>query len=448
MRGIFLTGILVLLLSGSPETASGSPFDGQPLPAPQLTQPADQSKLPAVGPANLRWTASPAATQFHLRVTPFQGDGPGINVIGNAISAYDIAAPVLGRGPYILLPGMTYSWQVRVTDSPTAAGEGDPSWGAWSPLWTFRTPAPSTALISPVTEPYDRQTITGKSAALRWSDAAPDIFYYEVQVSQDSQFRTGPDAVAPVWHNLVHAGVGPSKRAWATPELSANATYHWRVRPRVQGDGTPVAWSPSHWFFTEQSPPAVVNVRVFSIAEEGYVEGWYGIAGEVINPGSTDLRSPTFKVSFYLDDGSYAGGDSCSAIMQIVKPGAAVPFITYAKPTAGWTRYEVVAQGSVRYSDRTSAFDLAVVQNTGTYQDARGRVHFTGEVANGTSQTLSADVVAVLYDEAGLVLHAERVFGGELGGGEARSFDRAFTEPRGTKEFSRLEFKSLGWVKS
>jgi len=31
--------------------------------------------------------------------------------------------------------------------------------------------------------------------------------------------------------------------SWQTPVLQHEATYYWRLRPRVQGDGTPVAWS-------------------------------------------------------------------------------------------------------------------------------------------------------------------------------------------------------------
>lgn len=66
-------------------------------------------------------------------------------------------------------------------------------------------------------------------------------------MSPDANFGA-QGAVASVWHNLVHGGVSNPLNSWLTPQLQANTTYYWRVRPRVQGDGTPVAWS-SGWSF-------------------------------------------------------------------------------------------------------------------------------------------------------------------------------------------------------
>ncbi len=86
---------------------------------------------------------------------------------------------------------------------------------------------------------------------LRWSDSAAGVFYYEVQVSGDSRFDVNPaTATSFVWWNLVHGGVTNPLDSWQTPALQPSTAYFWRVRPRVQGDGMPVGWSPTFLFKT------------------------------------------------------------------------------------------------------------------------------------------------------------------------------------------------------
>ena len=60
-------------------------------------------------------------------------------------------------------------------------------------------------------------------------------------------------AIASVYWNLVHGGETNPLNSWTVPEgfgLNAQSTYYWRVRPRVQGDGTEVAWSTTWTFHT------------------------------------------------------------------------------------------------------------------------------------------------------------------------------------------------------
>jgi hypothetical protein len=86
--------------------------------------------------------------------------------------------------------------------------------------------------------------------ALTWTHPSPNLFYWEVQVSLDPRFTTDPGAATSfVWWNLVHGGQTTPPNSWVTPLLEPGQTYYWRVRPRVQGDGTPVAWGPT-WSFT------------------------------------------------------------------------------------------------------------------------------------------------------------------------------------------------------
>lgn len=229
--------------------------------SPTLLTPVNGTVMTKMEPIALRWEQVPGGTQYHVQFTPFNNDGPGVNLILDATDRLTIAAPVLGTGPYLLLPGMTYTWRVRATDLATAAGENDPNWGPWSTLNMVTTPPPSAAGVK-ATQPAERTTVTNFTPVLQWSDPDPADFYYEVQLSTDSQFRTDPGtAVASVYTNLVHGGQAQPLNSWMVPAafpLQPSATYSWRVRPRVQGRGVPVAWSPVFSFTT----PAVATAPV------------------------------------------------------------------------------------------------------------------------------------------------------------------------------------------
>ena len=242
------------------------------LSAPSLEGPASGADLPSLG-TPLSWQLPSGAAQYHLQVTPFDNDGPSINFVRSAAASYTIPTPVLGQGPYVMLPGMTYSWRIRATDKAAPTSQDDPTWGAWSDTWTFTTPAPVSETVR-FTSPVDGATLLSTApaglrwndtdtaifyyevkvsrdpsfntapAGLRWNDTNTAIFYYEVKVSRDPSFNTGPaTAISFVWQNTVHGGLTDPLNSWKTPTLEANATYYWRVRPRVQGDGAPVAWS-------------------------------------------------------------------------------------------------------------------------------------------------------------------------------------------------------------
>jgi len=95
-------------------------------------------------------------------------------------------------------------------------------------------------------------TATSLNPTLTWSDGNPYIFYYEIQVSRDSLFDTNPNtAVASVFINLIHGGESRPFNSWVVPAsypLEQGCKYYWRVRPRVQGNGTPVNWPLAFWF--------------------------------------------------------------------------------------------------------------------------------------------------------------------------------------------------------
>jgi hypothetical protein len=220
------------------------------IPKARLDGPDDGLRLADMAPL-FRFALAPGMIQYQLQVLPANGDGPAVNLIRNAESSFLLPAPALGQGNYVLLPDMTYTWRVRATPLTASITEAHPSWGPWEAR-TFRTPAASSGTITPV-QPPDGAQVDTRTPALTWADQNAAIFYYEVQLSADPSFETGPaQASAAVYWNLVHGGQTTPLNTYALPtgfQLAAASRYYWRVRPRVQGDGVPVAWSAT-WSFT------------------------------------------------------------------------------------------------------------------------------------------------------------------------------------------------------
>lgn len=223
-----------------------------PVDAPFLLSPGAGAALTSVA-VSLSWKNPPSVTQYHLQVVPHTGDGPGLDlIVGDTAlvqaASYTIPAPALGRGPYLLLPDMTYYWRVRTATLGSPLGAGDEGWNSWSEIRTFRTPTRSALGVIPVA-PHDGQMLAGPSTTLSWRYTSGDVFYFEVQMSTDPAFETDPEkARASVAWNVVHGGETSPGNSWNTPSLEKGIDYYWRVRPRVQGDGKPVPWSPA-WRF-------------------------------------------------------------------------------------------------------------------------------------------------------------------------------------------------------
>ena len=219
-------------------------------PAPPVqTAPPAGAMLPNFQPL-LLWQNPPGTTQVQVQVAPFANDGPGVDLhIGSATESMGVPPPPQWYG---LLPGMTYTWRVRASNAATFVPVEDPSWGAWSEA-TFRTPAASSDTITPV-EPLNAASVSGFTPSLTWANNQKEVFYYELQLSKDPTFNTDPaTATAPIYSALLHGGVttpGNSYKVPANAPLQQGTLYYWRVRPRVQGDGTPVAWSKTFTFNT------------------------------------------------------------------------------------------------------------------------------------------------------------------------------------------------------
>ncbi|MEK7215412.1 MAG: hypothetical protein AAB289_07455, partial [Chloroflexota bacterium] len=220
--------------------------------APAPVGPANNAQLNNLGPL-LLWTQEAGTTWFQVQVIPFNNDGPGIDlIIGDttqvAASQYQVREPDFGgaEANYVMLPGMSYTWRVRTTKAIAPLLEGQ--WTAWSTLRSFRTGGKSSVTISRVS-PQANGAVASRTPTLVWANSDPTVFYYEVQVSKDQDFGGG---VFLYWE-LRHGGVTSPMDSYTIPgqyPLENETTYFWRVRPRIQGDGAPVAWSSTFSFHT------------------------------------------------------------------------------------------------------------------------------------------------------------------------------------------------------
>ncbi len=226
--------VFLVLLAAAPSP----PIPMVPIPIP--VSPASGSTLAGME-ADLAWNLPMAAgaTQVHLQVTPAHGDGPSVHLLLGAVESFRIPGPPAWYG---LLPDMTYTWRVRTSPAPSRVDEHHLSWGPWSEPWTFRTPTATGSTISPK-DPKDTGQFPG---VLGWQDSNPGVWYYEVQVSRDAGFGQS----APLYWELRHGGITSPPRSYTPPSLEPVATYYWRVRPRVQGDGKPAPWSTASRFTT------------------------------------------------------------------------------------------------------------------------------------------------------------------------------------------------------
>ena len=228
-------------------TATPTPPATVANPTPALTSPPPGATLTSLS-TTLSWTNPPGTTQYALQIIPFNNDGPGIDLVRNAESTYGLKGPDFGSAEanYVMLPDLGYAWRVRTTTvarPPQELTESD--WSPWS-AGAFRTPIKSSATVT-LSTPGDGSTVSTTSPTLSWSNADREVFYYEVQVSRDPEF--GPGAF--LYWELRHGGVTTPPNSYAIPAqylLERGTTYYWRVRPRIQGDGSPVAWTPNARF--------------------------------------------------------------------------------------------------------------------------------------------------------------------------------------------------------
>ena len=250
--GAFIS--LVLAVSSWLVFAGNAPGATSDTNAPQCEAVASGTFSPTLTWSTGRVYVQPPTYQYHVQVVPFSNDGPGIDLIRlksrEDSEAFEVRPPPLWYG---LLPDLGYTWRVRLSDDVTATSPDHPAWGAWSDWCAFRTPGADSTSITAIA-PTEGNPSVSLTPTLQWGDSNTATFFYEVQLSRDPAFTTDPRmAVAAVSWNLVHGGVNDPPNSYTVPSedpLQGGPTYYWRVRPRIQGDGIPVAWTPPFSFTT------------------------------------------------------------------------------------------------------------------------------------------------------------------------------------------------------
>ena len=343
----------------------------------------------------LQWTNPPGTTQYQIQVIPARNDGPGINLIRNVETSYQVQAPILGTGNYVILPGMSYTWRVRTTQATVPVGENDPGWSDWAEP-VFKTAPPSSAGIRLVS-PAHGSTVESLTPTLRWDDTDIVHFYYEVQVSKDPAFNTDPNtAIASVYSNLIHGGESIPLNSYTIPTdypLEPGTTYHARVRPRVQGDGTPVEWSRTGVFMT------ATPTEMLEQANQTFRSEVAAALQEAARQAGVNVSTDTF-VAIPFDDGSsvtanagIAGVENLS--LDQLAQGADVLFTFMSVP-----------QGSALPS---GFYTVRFVQMSGTMQwraqfkNVEGRVVLeTGaDVGSGDPAGKAWESVRIMTDSSG-----------------------------------------------
>lgn len=238
LMSVPLTVLLLLIANPAPSYAVPA---GSPPAAPTPTSPADGSVLPSLPFWNgldttLTWDNPPDTSQVHIQVIPYHNDGPGANVyLGAPASSFLLPAPPRWYG---LLPDMTYTWRVRVSDARTGVGLEDPSWGPWAQR-TLRTPKLSDQFATQPVAPTAGAHSVSRTPTLQWGASMATVFYFEVRLSKDPTFNTDPaTTTAPVYWNLVHGGITNSPHSYTVPSqfpLEAGTVYSGRCAHGCRG---------------------------------------------------------------------------------------------------------------------------------------------------------------------------------------------------------------------
>lgn len=206
----------------------------------------------------IKYQSPPSTQKVHLQLNPFNNDGPSINLVISdpeeiKNGQFILPAPTLKDGPYIQLPDMSYNIRIRTSDEKSVSPLDDEKWSLWAES-KFRTPK---RLSDGISLKSNISPLSDLTPTLEWKNQDSDVYYYEIQLSSDPNFSNDPNlSKSPLYWNLVHGGVTSPPNSWTVPEqypLKGGNIYYWRVRPRIQGDGTPVAWSKPLSFTTTGS---------------------------------------------------------------------------------------------------------------------------------------------------------------------------------------------------
>jgi hypothetical protein len=198
-----------------------------PLAAPTLIAPADQSVNISWTGTTLQWNFVQFATQYEYQLADNQ----------NFLNATTGQTAILTYFTDTLQQNSTYYWKVRALNSTDIS--------PWSDIWSFTTD--SLAVINPLAAPTliapanQSVNISWTGTTLQWN-FVQFATQYEYQLADNQNFlnaTTGQTAIL----------------TYFTDTLQQNSTYYWKVRALNSTDISP--WS-DIWSFTTDSL-AVIN---------------------------------------------------------------------------------------------------------------------------------------------------------------------------------------------
>jgi hypothetical protein len=241
-----------------------------PLP-PGLAFPADSSSIIDTTQL-LRWHRSSTAVSYGLQVS---SSSDFSSTVVNEFGLADTFRVVHG-----LSYGTTYYWRVNATNSGGT--------GAYSVVWSFRTPPP-TPLPPTLVSPGEGATGVSTSPTFVWNrSTGAAAFYYKLQVSK-----------SPTFDSFVVNDDGIVDTTFTVTGLEGSTTYYWRVNATgVSGAG---AYSATRSFTTAAGGSGRGEMGLPTGSQ-----GWFrktevgGQKSEVRDQTSEvriDLRAPTSDLS-------------------------------------------------------------------------------------------------------------------------------------------------------
>lgn len=223
----------------------------------------------------------------------------------------------------------------------------------------------------------------------------------------------------------------PTYNQSPTPALSPTSPPP--LIPRPTGTPTAVPATP-----TPTLSPGwhVINDTSYSDAE-----GWIHVLGEIVNNTGANQEDVLLTVFFYDELNRQVGEEPAAPIVEVIPQDSKVPFSLETELRVPYERYEITVDAVP--TDREPRIDLEVLNHAGT----TGEIYIiTGEVYNPGNPLLAyAEVIATLYDDAGLVVNVGYSFlpAGDLGSGQTASFEVLVEQPH--ESIASYELVVLGF---
>ena len=153
----------------------------------------------------------------------------------------------------------------------------------------------------------------------------------------------------------------------------------------------------------EQTPVEIRNV-LLTVDDDSDIH----ITGEIYNGTLDPVQIDDLAGATFDAEGNLLTADSSTVLGRYLDPGEVTPFrITMTSPVEGIAN---IASHELFVNAKTISpegfYDFLIAETHETYVDSYGFFHLVGEITNNSEILLDIELVAGLYDEAGIVLDA------------------------------------------